>query len=436
MKNYIYLILASILLMSCMNEDVLPNRPYNGTISGLVQKGPFVSGTSIQMNELNSNLVQTGKVFNSSIRNDLGSFEMNNIELTSNFAEFTASGFYFNEVTGEITSTPLTLTTLSDVTDRSSVNVNVLTHLEKNRVEKLIKQGVTFSQAKTQARNELLSLFSFELNNNSSFEDFDISKDSDEGGILLAVSILLQGNRNVGQLTELLARIREDFSDNGVLDNNTLKEELVNTTLSLNLEQIRLNVQTRFNQLNITTPVPNFEKFINDFEASVFTNENFFLAENGVTCMCPNAQPGERGVINGVVYEAVDNNLLRQRVLYKTDLTRVCTSLVTDMHNLFSNYIRFNQNINHWDVSNVVTMNSMFTPWFMTIPGSAPEFTFDQPLDMWNVANVEDMDLMFFNTPYNRNLSNWCVSKIESEPVSFSSNMSEQNKPVWGTCPQ
>ena len=47
--------------------------------------------------------------------------------------------------------------------------------------------------------------------------------------------------------------------------------------------------------------------------------------------------PGEKATFNGVVYEVVDNALLRERVAQQADLTKLCTSLVTDMSGLFFN---------------------------------------------------------------------------------------------------
>ena len=44
-------------------------------INGLVQKGPFISGTSISMYALNTDLSQTGKTYNTQITENKGSFE-------------------------------------------------------------------------------------------------------------------------------------------------------------------------------------------------------------------------------------------------------------------------------------------------------------------------------------------------------------------------
>jgi len=64
------------MIISCENND--SPEVYNFT--GKVQKGPFVTGTTITLNELNEKLGQTGRTFTSIITSDDGSFELNNIE--------------------------------------------------------------------------------------------------------------------------------------------------------------------------------------------------------------------------------------------------------------------------------------------------------------------------------------------------------------------
>jgi surface protein len=127
----------------------------------------------------------------------------------------------------------------------------------------------------------------------------------------------------------------------------------------------------------------------------------FYLHENGVTCMCPDTRPGDRGLLNDMEFESVDNELLRKRRdEVGFPMENVCTSLVTDMSELFSgdivNYTMnyFNERIGNWDVSNVRNMKSMF---FLS--------TFNQPIGNWNVSNVTIMDEMFRNSPFNQNLT-------------------------------
>jgi|GEM_PF-3812742 len=79
-------------------------------------------------------------------------------------------------------------------------------------------------------------------------------------------------------------------------------------------------------------------------------------------------------------------------------------SLVTRMDGIFNGAIRFNSNINHWDVSNVTHMSTSF--W-----GAE---AFNQPLDNWEVGNVISMYRMFGLRTYefNQDISGWDVSKV------------------------
>ena len=100
------------------------------TISGKVQKGPYVQGTEITVRELDSTMTPTGNTFTGTIDDNTGSFGIKGT-LTNKTVELSAIGYYFNEVSGSLSNATLTLSALSDVTDISSVNVNLMTHLEK-----------------------------------------------------------------------------------------------------------------------------------------------------------------------------------------------------------------------------------------------------------------------------------------------------------------
>ena len=82
-----------------------------------------------------------------------------------------------------------------------------------------------------------------------------------------------------------------------------------------------------------------------------------YLADNGVTIKaCEDANVGDTGVIDGVTYTVVDEAMLRYKVLFEEDVSKLATTKVTDMRELFYNDINFNQPIGNWDVSNVTDM--------------------------------------------------------------------------------
>ena len=79
-----------------------------------MQKGQFIQGSVVTIQELNERLQPTGKSYQTQILDDMGSFELTS-DIDSRYVEIIAEGFYFNEVTGNLSDAPLTLRSLSDL---------------------------------------------------------------------------------------------------------------------------------------------------------------------------------------------------------------------------------------------------------------------------------------------------------------------------------
>lgn len=277
MKKYLIVsIIAISILNSCSKDDETKPVIKKERISGFVQKGPFINGTSISINELNTDLSQTGKTYSTQITDNKGGFEIGNVELVSDFVSLRADGFYFNEIIGEQSNSQITLYALSDVSDKTTVNINVLSHLEKPRVEYLISQGIVFSEAKTQAQSEILEIFNINTTLTETSEVLDISQDGDNNAILLASSLILQGYRTEGELTELLSNISTDIREDGVLNSNSIGSQLINHAIYLDTTSIRNNLEDRYSDLGVFSEIPNFEKYIRNF----IDNTSFEITES------------------------------------------------------------------------------------------------------------------------------------------------------------
>ena len=190
------LALAFGLLLSCAKKSTSDSSSSSSpvTVSGQVQKGPYVQGTEITVRELDSSMIPTGNTFTGTIDDNTGSFSIKGT-LTNKIVELSADGYYFNEVSGSLSSAKLTLSALSDITDNSSVNVNLMTHLEKKRVEYLIDSGLTFAAAKTQGQTEIMKIFNIDNVTLGNSETLDISKSGDGNAVLLAISAILQSDK-------------------------------------------------------------------------------------------------------------------------------------------------------------------------------------------------------------------------------------------------
>ncbi|MDR0606324.1 MAG: hypothetical protein LBG80_18765, partial [Bacteroidales bacterium] len=234
--------------------------------------GPFVNGSSVTISELDADLNQTGKTYFTTISDNLGSFEQKNIELVSNYVELKVDGYYFNEVQGKTSVGQMTLYALVDITAVNSANVNVLTHLEKPRVEYLVKQGIGFAAAKKQAQREVLAIFGFDAAITSS-ESLNLTTDT----ALLALSCILQGALSTGDMMELMANISADIKTDGKLDNKNLGSRLINNASVFSSSVVRDNLANKYAELDNNVVIPDFESYIQSFLNSNLYQQTAFI---------------------------------------------------------------------------------------------------------------------------------------------------------------
>ncbi len=207
-------------------------------------------------------MIPTGNTFTGTIDDNTGSFSIKGT-LTNKIVELSADGYYFNEVSGSLSTAKLTLSALSNITDNSSVNVNLMTHLEKNRVEYLIDNGLTFAAAKTQAQTEIMKIFNIDNVTLGNSETLDISKSGDGNAVLLAISAILQSDKTEAELTELLSTINTDIRTDGRMDSTNTKATLVTAADYLKdlHSEIRSNIENRYSNLGISATIPSFESY-------------------------------------------------------------------------------------------------------------------------------------------------------------------------------
>ena len=138
-----------------------------------------------------------------------------------------------------------------------------------------------------------------------------------------------------------------------------------------------------------------------------------YLDANGITIKAHKwAKIGDQGTIDDVLYTIVDKDSLLIMIEKGYFVNGVCTSLMTDMSQLFKERKAFNQDISNWDVSNVNSMESMFKD----------AQSFNQPIGDWDVSNVTRMEFMFFGAnSFNQPIGAWDVSNVNKINSMFSS---------------
>lgn len=248
------------MLQSCSSNDDLDGyTPTNFNVGGKVEKGPFVRGTAIQMQPLDADLDETGESFTSTITDNEGTFTFGSKLLKSPYVKLSASGYYFNEVTGELSKGTLALNAVANLQNAADVNLNILSHLKYQRVMDLVaKDGKSFKEANKQAQEEVLKTFGLEKYAKTDVNHFSITSGTDEAAALIAVSSLILYNRSEAQITEYLSQLSEEFAEDGNFSETTklqIRKDMF--SLESKLPQIAENIKKRYQEMGKEVAVKN-----------------------------------------------------------------------------------------------------------------------------------------------------------------------------------
>lgn len=260
-------------------------------VAGIAEKGPFRHGTSVTVVELDSamRLAPSDRKHKTCITSGDGSYTFDAFNLVSPYVQVEASGFYKSELTGGLSSEPVKLTTVTDLTERDSVNVNVLTHLEAVPTLKLVEQSGYNSPIrmfKEQSLKKVLYAFGIKIDgyNDSFFMQQQggfgggpaastVSKIADEVNLfdgdefssaLLAISVMLQRHGSGQKMLMFADSISQKIAGSGNWDDWTSRAHLADWLMALDIngefEKIRRNVASWG-----LGEVPDFEKHLRNF---------------------------------------------------------------------------------------------------------------------------------------------------------------------------
>ena len=256
MKRYTLIAFATIALVACeKNPEEVKTQTKDYTVSGLVEKGPFVSGSTLNLQPLSEEYTPVGTNFHTDITDNDGSFNLGKISLEAPYSTLSANGYFFNEVTGELSKGTLSLNAMVDLSKKSTVNVNLLTHLKYYRIQHLLGEGKSFKDADKQAQEELLTAFGLQAFNSGDVSQYSITAGTDQAAALIAISSLVLVNRTEAQLTEYLSNLSKEFGDNGVFSSGTKAKIAADmTALDSKLDLIQDNIVKRYKDLgkNVT----------------------------------------------------------------------------------------------------------------------------------------------------------------------------------------
>ena len=272
-------------------------------LNGSVEKGPFVLGSSITISPVDANGNPTGQQFTTQTFNDMGEFSVN-FE-ASGFVSLEGTGFYYNEVTGDLSGANLTLRAFYEIVADGVQNahLNLLTHLTYNRVKNLVQGGKPIAEAIAQAENELVAALpvgpaNFTLDD-PAIELTLQGGDTLENAYLFAVSAVLAHAarlRSPGSpdaaLQELINGISADLAADGEISATTVQALVDAQKLPPELDDfspdaylipkaVMEGLEARFATLGSQAVVPNLDRVLDsDFDSVANIDDNCWWVAN------------------------------------------------------------------------------------------------------------------------------------------------------------
>ena len=240
------------------------------SIEGKAQKGPFVNGSTVVVYELDEQLNPTGRSFNSKIISQQGSFFIDSVSLASSFAQVEVEGLYFSELDGNVSFREINISSLVKLEDGVSSNVNLLTQIENTRIKNLIKEGLSFDEAKKKSLEELREVFSYPYEVHNTSEGLDLFDEGTDGIFLFCASAVILATNDDYDATvhaswlNYLIELEADFGDNGRIDSPGLMERLklgAFHTLQ-NADDIREGFKRTIEITGASIDVPYFEPIV------------------------------------------------------------------------------------------------------------------------------------------------------------------------------
>ena len=274
-KNFFLAFLTICLCIvseSCSTSENEVIEPAKYTINGKIEKGPFVNGSSIDLQPMNAKMNALGSTYSATILDNAGNFSFGSKEIESPYVTFTANGYFYNEVEGELSNGPLTLKAIVNLADKSTVNVNLLTHLKYQRILNLISAGKSFNKTNAQAQSEILTAFGLQKYKDTDVSQYSIVTGTDEAGALIAISSLLLTYRSEAEFTEYLAKISNEFAQNGTFSENTINQ-MREDRKKLKLSTINEYLVSRYKELGVSISVKDLKYYFDWNNDGIAGNE-------------------------------------------------------------------------------------------------------------------------------------------------------------------
>ena len=265
-SKYITVLCLGILaFVSCEEEPIVePDGPSSNKyahIEGYVQKGQLVKGSQVTAFVLDQELKATGKSYPANISDDLGAFAVD-IKVEEPFLELRAEGYYFNEVTGEVSESPIYLEAMGNQ-QSTNLNINLFTTITKPRIKKLLAEDKGWATSTLTAQEELLTALGID-DTTEDFTDIDITGTDKSDALLLAFACIIQQNRSISEIVTLIQNAASEFEDEGKLTEKTVNAILANRS-DVDPFDVAHNIAEYYSDKSITgKSLPAFYKYLDE----------------------------------------------------------------------------------------------------------------------------------------------------------------------------
>lgn len=258
--------MATVDLGTDAGADAGPSQVH---LIGAASKGPFVGGVNVEVTSVGSSTLALTAELDS-----LGEFDVPVVGYTG-LVDLTASGTYFDEISGEVSTGTIELRSRYEVTDAEmqDANVNALTHIISSRIETLMTGGMPYSAAASMAEAELRTLLDLGDGPATPASAMNFINPSVDSSYLFAASTLIINAARIrhgifevdgvfytnagpydAELRAILDALRTDLSDDGDVA-QALKEELAAAHHRVNVVKARNQLQAYLISLGSTTIV-------------------------------------------------------------------------------------------------------------------------------------------------------------------------------------
>lgn len=249
------------------------------SLSGAAQKGPLVFGSRVWVSELDENLGSNGRTFMTQIEDFTGNFSLS-AEINTNLVEIVATGYYFDEIAGSLSTGPITLNAIADLSIDSTPTVNILTTLQAPRLKSLIRGGMGYTAAQEQSTRELLSVFGIDpgdIENFSALHAMSLNGTQDQDSVLLAATAIVSqvasdrasrsSSNQAAEMSLLLSDTSGDLAGNGSVGQLGTLAEIQAASVAVDLEDVRNNLEGYYRARGVSITTPLFEEWV-DKDAS------------------------------------------------------------------------------------------------------------------------------------------------------------------------